>query len=301
MRMILSPKCCRAAIRAGSHKLAAECSPGQTFFDPLNDRHPRNPLCSARLPGTLTRALEGARVKKRNLFYAQSGGVTAVINATACGVIETARKHKDRIGKIYAGRNGIVGALREELIDTGKEKAKDIAALRHTPGGAFGSVRYKLKGIEESARGVRAPDRGVPRPRHRLLHLQRRRRLHGYRQQGRPGRQVHGLRHHLRRRAEDRGQRPAGHRQLPRLRLGGQVRRRVHPGGRHRRRLHARRPRCSSSRSWAAMPAGSPPPAALAGKDRSESAAPDPVPGDRLRRGPLPRQVRDNVERYGTA
>ncbi|HRP36093.1 MAG TPA: 6-phosphofructokinase [Gammaproteobacteria bacterium] len=89
--------------------------------------------------------------KKRNLFYAQSGGVTAVINATACGVIETARARRDRIGKVYAGRMGIVGALREELIDTGKESAKDIAALRHTPGGAFGSVRYKLKSIEQSA------------------------------------------------------------------------------------------------------------------------------------------------------
>jgi ATP-dependent phosphofructokinase / diphosphate-dependent phosphofructokinase len=88
---------------------------------------------------------------KRNLFYAQSGGVTAVINATACSVIETARARRDRIGKVYAGRMGIVGALREELIDTGKESAKAIAALRHTPGGAFGSVRYKLKSIEESA------------------------------------------------------------------------------------------------------------------------------------------------------
>jgi ATP-dependent phosphofructokinase / diphosphate-dependent phosphofructokinase len=88
---------------------------------------------------------------KRNLLYAQSGGVTAVINATACGVIETARAKRDRIGKVYAGRMGIVGALREELIDTGKESAKAIAALRHTPGGAFGSVRYKLKSIEQSA------------------------------------------------------------------------------------------------------------------------------------------------------
>ena len=90
-------------------------------------------------------------MKKRNLFYAQSGGVTAVINATACGVIETARAKPSRIGNIYAGRMGIVGALREELVDTGKESAKAIAALRHTPGGAFGSVRYKLKGLEESA------------------------------------------------------------------------------------------------------------------------------------------------------
>ena len=89
--------------------------------------------------------------QKRNLFYAQSGGVTAVINATACGVIETARKDKRRVGRVYAGRMGIVGALREELIDTSKETARDIAALRHTPGGAFGSVRYKLKSIEQSA------------------------------------------------------------------------------------------------------------------------------------------------------
>ena len=87
---------------------------------------------------------------KRNAFYAQSGGVTAVINASACGVIETARKHKDRIGKVYAGRNGIIGALTEDLIDTGKESAAAIAALRYTPSGAFGSCRYKLKGLEES-------------------------------------------------------------------------------------------------------------------------------------------------------
>ena len=88
----------------------------------------------------------------RNLFYAQSGGVTSVINATACGVIETARAHPDRIGRVFAGKNGIVGALREELIDTGLESSETIRALRHTPGGAFGSVRYKLKGVEESAR-----------------------------------------------------------------------------------------------------------------------------------------------------
>lgn len=87
---------------------------------------------------------------KKNAFYAQSGGVTAVINASACGVIETARKHKKQIGKVYAGHNGIVGALREELIDTSKETAKTIAALRHTPSGAFGSCRYKLKSLEEN-------------------------------------------------------------------------------------------------------------------------------------------------------
>ncbi len=87
---------------------------------------------------------------KKNAFYAQSGGVTAVINASACGVIETARKHKDRIGKVYAGRNGIIGALTEDLIDTSKESARAIAALRHTPSGAFGSCRYKLKGLEQN-------------------------------------------------------------------------------------------------------------------------------------------------------
>lgn len=87
---------------------------------------------------------------KANLFYAQSGGVTSVINASACGVIETARQNKDRIGKVYAGRNGIIGALQEELIDTGKESAASIAALRHTPAGAFGSCRYKLKSFTEN-------------------------------------------------------------------------------------------------------------------------------------------------------
>jgi len=87
---------------------------------------------------------------KKNAFYAQSGGVTAVINASACGVIETARQHKDKIGKVYAGRNGIIGALTEDLIDTSKESVRNITALRHTPGGAFGSCRYKLKSIEEN-------------------------------------------------------------------------------------------------------------------------------------------------------
>lgn len=87
---------------------------------------------------------------KKNAFYAQSGGVTAVINASACGVIETARKHKDKIGKVYAGRNGIIGALTEDLIDTSKESAKAIAALRHTPSGAFGSCRFKLKSLEQN-------------------------------------------------------------------------------------------------------------------------------------------------------
>ncbi len=89
---------------------------------------------------------------KKNAFYAQSGGVTAVINASACGVIETARKNRDRIGKVYAGRNGIIGALTEDLIDTSKDSARSIAALRHTPSGAFGSCRYKLKSVEANRR-----------------------------------------------------------------------------------------------------------------------------------------------------
>ncbi len=89
---------------------------------------------------------------KRNAFYAQSGGVTAVINASACGVIETARSHRRQIGKVLAGNNGILGALREELIDTSRESAATIAALRHTPSGAFGSCRHKLKSMEVDPR-----------------------------------------------------------------------------------------------------------------------------------------------------
>jgi ATP-dependent phosphofructokinase / diphosphate-dependent phosphofructokinase len=88
---------------------------------------------------------------RKNAFYAQSGGVTAVINASAAGVIEAARESKV-IGKVYAGRNGIIGALLEELIDTSQESKAAIAALKHTPGGAFGSCRYKLKSLEQNRR-----------------------------------------------------------------------------------------------------------------------------------------------------
>ncbi len=84
----------------------------------------------------------------KNAFYAQSGGVTAVINASACGVIQTARQHKDQIANVYAGRNGIIGALTEDLIDTSQESDAAIAALRHTPSGGFGSCRYKMKSLE---------------------------------------------------------------------------------------------------------------------------------------------------------
>jgi len=89
-------------------------------------------------------------MSRMNAFYAQSGGVTAVINTSACAVIETARKHRQRISNVYAGRNGIIGALTEDMIDTNRESVATIRALRHTPGGAFGSARYKLKGIEEN-------------------------------------------------------------------------------------------------------------------------------------------------------
>src|SRR5215467_14058284 len=85
----------------------------------------------------------------KNAFYAQSGGVSAVINASACGVLQTARQHSAKIGKVYAGRDGIIGALTEDLIDTSLESESAIAALKHTPGGAFGSCRYKLGSIHE--------------------------------------------------------------------------------------------------------------------------------------------------------
>lgn len=86
----------------------------------------------------------------RNAFYAQSGGVTAVINVSAQAVIETARAHPEQIGTVYAGRNGILGALTEDLIDTSQEPAENIAALRHTPAGAFGSCRHQLKGFDQN-------------------------------------------------------------------------------------------------------------------------------------------------------
>lgn len=85
-----------------------------------------------------------------NAFYAQSGGVTAVINASAAGVINTAALFPEKIGQVYAGQNGILGALREELIDISRESEASIQGLMTTPSGAFGSCRYKLKGIDEN-------------------------------------------------------------------------------------------------------------------------------------------------------
>ena len=89
-------------------------------------------------------------MSKRNLFYAQSGGVTPVINASAAGVIQAAKRYPDQIGKVLAGQNGILGALQENLIDTSKENARTIEGLINTPGGAFGSCRYKLKSLSEN-------------------------------------------------------------------------------------------------------------------------------------------------------
>ncbi len=89
-------------------------------------------------------------MEAKNAFYAQSGGVTAVINASACGVIETARQYPEKIAKLFAGRNGILGALKEELIDTSTLSPALVSALKHTPAGAFGSCRYKLKGLDQN-------------------------------------------------------------------------------------------------------------------------------------------------------
>jgi 6-phosphofructokinase 1 len=99
------------------------------------------------------RGIDGEpEMSARNAFYAQSGGVTAVINVSAQAVIETCRKYPRKIGKVYAGRNGIIGALTEDLIDTSKEPLLNIKALGHTPAGAFGSCRYKLKSLEQNRR-----------------------------------------------------------------------------------------------------------------------------------------------------
>lgn len=86
----------------------------------------------------------------KNAFYAQSGGVSAVINASAAGVIETALQHPRHIGKLYAGRDGIIGALTEDLIDVSEESPATLKGLKHTPAGAFGSARFKLKGLNEN-------------------------------------------------------------------------------------------------------------------------------------------------------
>src|SRR5450432_854912 len=117
------------------------CESGLPYLRAARSSNPgRSAILRASCPGGLM----------YNAFYAQSGGVTAVINASACGLIETARRHRDKIAKVYAGRHGIIGALTEDMIDTSKESRAAISALRYTPGGAFGSARYKLAGIDKN-------------------------------------------------------------------------------------------------------------------------------------------------------
>ena len=201
--------------------------------------------------------------------------------------------HKDRIGKVYAGRNGIIGALTEDLIDTGQESAAAIAALRHTPSGAFGSCRYKLKSLDDEPARVRAPDRGLQGARHRLLLLQRRRRFGRHLPQGQPAvasRWATRCRRSTCPRPIDNDL--PHHRLLPRLRLGGQVR-----GG-----VDAAKPSSTCARwrttstkvfvlevmgrhaGWIAAAGGLVEDARHPGRD--------PVPRDRVRPGEVPRQGR---------
>ena len=143
-------------------------------------------------------------------------------------MIETARKHTKHIGKVYAGRNGIIGALTEDLIDTSRESAAAIRALRQRPGGAFGSCRYKLKGLEENGAQYerlievfRAHDigyffyNGGGDSADTCLKVSQLSAKLGYPIAGDP-------------RAQDRGQRPADHRLLPGLRFGGEIRGGLH-------------------------------------------------------------------------
>ena len=167
------------------------------------------------------------------LLYAQSGGVTAVINATAAAVIQTARARKV---KVLAARNGILGALREELIDTSKESAAAIRALAHTPGGAFGSCRVKLKSLDAGPRAATSACSTCSGPRRALVPLQRRQRFGRHRAEGLAAGGGIRLPADLHRRAEDGRQRPGRHRLLPGLRLGGEVHRGVGARGRARRR-----------------------------------------------------------------
>src|SRR5581483_5376033 len=152
-----------AGFRASSTSRAPGSRAGSASCSSMPGTNGPKAAISSRISATAARSLKPPsapfatrkqprthRAMARNAFYAQSGGVTAVINVSAAGVIETARKHKNKIAKVYAGANGIIGALTEDLIDTSKESAAAIAALRYTPGGAFGSCRYKLKGLEES-------------------------------------------------------------------------------------------------------------------------------------------------------
>ncbi len=227
----------------------------------------------------------------KNAFYAQSGGVTAVINASAQGVIETARQHPDKIGKVYAGRNGIIGALTEDLIDTSHESADNIAALRHTPAGRFRFLPLQAQGLRQEPGRVRAPDRGVQGTRHRLFLLQRRRRFGRHLPQGLAARRKDGLSDPGDPCAQDHGQRPAAHRHLPRLRLGGQIHGGVDPRGGLRSGLDGQ------DLDQGVHPRGHGPPCRLDRRRRRTRrrkrwrwTAGHPVPGNRVRRGEVPGQ-----------
>ncbi len=117
---------------------------------------------------------------RKNAFYAQSGGVTAVINASACGLIETARRHRDKIGKVYAGRHGIIGALTEDMIDVSKESHADHQRPALHAGRCLRIGALQVGRNRQESRAIRTLDRHIPRARHRLLLLQRRQRLDGY-------------------------------------------------------------------------------------------------------------------------
>ena len=233
------------------------------------------------------------QMAKRNAFYAQSGGVTAVINASAAGVIETARKHRTKIGKVYAGRNGIIGALTEDLIDTSRESgARDRRAEAHA-GRRVRLVPLQAEGPRGEPRAVRAADRRVPRARHRLLLLQRRQRFRRHLPQGLADRRDAGLSAGRRARAEDGRQRPRRHRQLPRLRLGRQVRRDVDARGGVRRGVDG------EDVDQGLRARGDGPPRRLDHGGRRPGRRPrhaDParaaVSGDRVRRGEVPRRGR---------
>jgi hypothetical protein len=171
----------------------------------------------------------------KNAFYAQSGGVTAVINATACGLIQEARRHPEKIGKVYAGRDGIIGALTEDLIDTSLESDDGYRPPAPHAGRRLRFLSLQAEKPRAASGPIRAPDRSVQGARHRLLLLQRRQRFHGYRLEGVADRREDGLPGGLRRRAENGRQRPAAYRLLPGFRLGRQVCRDLDPRGRLRR------------------------------------------------------------------
>ena len=176
------------------------------------------------------------RTTPKNAFYAQSGGVSAVINASACGLIETARKHRGRIGKVYAGRRHHRRAHR------GHDRHREGVRRDNPRFAPYAGRRLRVGALQtcgnrQEPGPVPAADRSIPRARYRLLLLQRRQRLHGYRAQGVRDRRANGLPDHLHRDSQDRRQRPGDDRLLSGLRLGGQVHRGIDARSGARRRI----------------------------------------------------------------